>query len=143
MTGYAEARQRQRETEAEAELYAVEAFSSSVMVLPIQLTLSTYMGDTLTIRFTFTDGTNPVNMTGTWAAQIRANANDPDPPVATFTIDTTNAATGVIVATLDAISSRNLTPGTSYVWDMQLTTGAVITTTHAGTITTTQDVTRP
>jgi hypothetical protein len=64
--------------------------------------------------------------------------------VAAFTLDATNAATGIIVATLSSTASGTLMPGTTYVWDLEQTTaGGAVRTTHMGKITVVEDVTRP
>jgi hypothetical protein len=120
-----------------------------VDLLPAELDLSIYAGDDLAIQFTFTDtaGT-PVDMSGTWAAQVRAQPyteGDAPTPLATFAIDDTDAGAGIIVASLagDDTMALPTDPANPAVWDLQQTAAAgTIRTTHRGTITVTQDVTQ-
>lgn len=117
---------------------------TEVELLPAVLNLSIYAGDDLTMRFTFTDPEGaPVDMTGTWAAHVRATADAPDPPLAEFDIDDIDADVGVLVAQLDGQATRPLV-GITAVWDLQqaLDDGTVRTT-HRGSIDVTEDVTRP
>jgi hypothetical protein len=124
---------------------APAATSNLISTLPAELDMTIYSGDTLTIQFKFTDpASNPVDMTGTWTASIRTNPNDPDPPVASFTVDASAAATGTITITLPTAVSGALPAGLPLVWDLEQTiTSGPVRTTHRGTITVTQDVTRP
>jgi hypothetical protein len=104
------------------------------------------VGDSLTLRFEFVDSAGAaVDMSGTWAAQIRQSAGYPtDPPLAAFTVDDSGAATGIILASLEGADTAVLPAGAALVWDLQqVTTGGAVRTTHRGTITLTQDVTRP
>jgi hypothetical protein len=124
---------------------APAATSSLISTLPAELDMTIYAGDTLTIQFKFTDNaSNPVNMTGTWTASIRANSGDPDPPIASFTVDSSQAATGIITVTLTSATSGVLPVATPLVWDLEQTlSSGPVRTTHRGTITVTEDVTRP
>jgi hypothetical protein len=124
---------------------APAATSNLISTLPAELDMTIYAGDTLTIQFKFTDNaTNPVDMTGTWTASIRANPGDPDPPITTFTVDSSQAATGIITITLPSAASAVLPTGPPLVWDLEQTIGTTsVRTTHRGTITVTEDVTRP
>jgi hypothetical protein len=119
--------------------------TSLISTLPAELDMTIYAGDTLTIQFKFTDNaSNPVDMTGTWTASIRNNAADPDPPLASFTVDSSAAATGIITVTLTSAASQSLPIATPLVWDLEQTlSSGSVRTTHRGTITVTKDVTRP
>jgi hypothetical protein len=119
--------------------------SSLITTLPAELDMSIYAGDTLTIQFKFTDqASNPVDMSGTWTSSIRNNASDPDPPLASFTLDSSQASTGIINATLSSAASASLPINVPLVWDLEQTTSpGNVRTTHRGTITVTEDVTRP
>jgi hypothetical protein len=147
MTAFERARQigRPPAPPEPVEVVPLSGMPVSVDLTPAELDLNLYSADTVTIQFKFVDGNGAaVDMSGTWLAQIRATALDPDPPVAAFTVDATNAATGIIVATLSSTSSATLSPGLSYVWDLEQTTaGGAVRTTHAGKITVVEDVTRP
>lgn len=68
----------------------------------------------------------------TWAAQIRSDLDETETdPIATFTVDDTDAATGTLVVTLPHSESANLVTGTTsgratpgkatYYWDLQAT----------------------
>lgn len=112
------------------------------MSTPANLPIVVRVGDTesLTLNLQNSDGT-PINVTGrTYAAQIRATA-DATTVLASFTCAISNAAGGVVTATLPAATTAALTPGVG-VWDLQETNGTVVTTLLAGPVTITQDVTR-
>jgi hypothetical protein len=115
----------------------------TVDLLPAELNLILYSGDTVEMRFQFTDaGGVPVDMTGTWTAQVRTAPDTLDPPLADFAVDESQAAAGVIDIGLTPEQTQALPPSSS--WDLQMTTSPDhIHTTHRGTITITEDVTRP
>jgi hypothetical protein len=145
MTAFERARQIGPRPPEPVEVVPLSGTPVSVDLTPAELDLKLYSADTVTIQFKFVDGAGAaVDMSGTWTAQIRVNAADPDPPVAAFTADATNAATGIILATLSSTASGSLAPGLPYAWDLEQTTaGGAVRTTHAGTITVVEDVTRP
>lgn len=68
-----------------------------------------------TITAQAADGT-PKNVSGTWAAQIRRNPLDTD-VAATFSVDTSDAASGTVVLSLTEEQTAALAPG-RYVWDV-------------------------
>jgi hypothetical protein len=115
----------------------------TIDLLPAELNLLLYSGDSLEMRFTFTDSANlPVDMSGTWSAQVRTAADTADPPLADFTVDASAAATGVIDIALSSTQTQELPPES--VWDLQLTLAPEhVHTTHRGSVTITEDVTRP
>lgn len=82
-------------------------------------------GDAFTQTVTITAAGSPVNLTsyGTaWTAQAR---RDPDDTTAIpFTIDATNAATGVLVFTLSAATTASMNNAVYY-FDVQATGGTV------------------
>jgi hypothetical protein len=83
-------------------------------------------------------------MAGTWSAEIRVNPGDPDPSLASFTCDSSQAATGIVNISLTSAQTNSLPIAQSLVWDLEWTTGSgAVQTTHQGTITVTEDVTRP
>lgn len=100
------------------------------------------IGDTETITVNLQDADGaPINISGrTYAAQIRPTA-DSTTVTATFTCAVSNAAGGVMTATLPAATTAALTPGVG-VWDLQETNGTVVTTILAGPVSIVQDVTR-
>lgn len=112
------------------------------MSSPANLPIVVRVGDTesLTLNLQNSDGT-PINVTGrTYAAQIRSTP-DSTTVLASFTCAISNAAGGVVTATLPASTTAALTPGVA-VFDLQETNGTVVTTLLAGPVTITQDVTR-
>jgi hypothetical protein len=95
--------------------------------LPAKLNLKLYRGDTRVWTTTFTDGEEPVDLSGhTWLCEIRPDRNR-GTVVATIDVDTTEAATGVIRRTLTASEAEKL-PGQAegeevpvLFWDLQST----------------------
>lgn len=80
----------------------------------------------------------------TWEAQIRATRDEPDSVLATFTVDDSSADSGVLLLTLDADESANLTTvdgKATYFWDLQATAAGVVKTWFAGRVKVTGDVT--
>lgn len=113
--------------------------------LPATYNITAYRGDTKEWTLTFTDDDDaPVDMSGkTWLAQIRATLDEPDSVIATFTVDTTSAATGVLGLTLPATQSALLVTvkgKATYYWDLQATESGVVKTWLAGKVTVTGDV---
>jgi hypothetical protein len=110
------------------------------MAAPGKYNITGYRGDTLTLEFTFEDeaGVALALPTTGWAAQIR-NLPDAATTIADFTIDSSAAATGVVVASLTGTQTADLSGG---VWDLQQTTGAVVRTYLRGSVTIEGDVTR-
>lgn len=113
--------------------------------MPAALDIDVYIGDTLTVTTTVKNGGTPVNITGrTYAAQIRAEPKS-STILATFTCSITNAAGGVVVATLPASVTAALSVTRAH-WDLQETTPAspenIVNTLVAGYANITQDVTR-
>lgn len=106
--------------------------------------LSIVRGDTTILTFTITDGTNPINLTGyTFAMQLRTTP-DAVGSVA-FTCTVTDAANGVMTATLSSTNSATLTADESYYYDVQMTDPSSNKTTIVSGITQPiiADVTRP
>lgn len=92
---------------------------------PQVLDLVLYAGDGTSFSLTVTDpDAVPVNLTGTMIAQIRVEREAEDPPSAEFTIDLTDAATGVAVLELTGVETHALiTTAEKFVgvWDVQWT----------------------
>lgn len=112
------------------------------MSSPANYPLTIRIGDTETITLTQTDDAGaPIDIGGrTYAAQIRATV-DSSTVLASFTCAISNAAGGVMTATLPATTTAALSPGVG-VWDLQETNGTVVTTLLAGPVSIVQDVTR-
>lgn len=83
----------------------------------------------------------------TWDAQVRSTLDEPTAVTATFDIDDTDGATGLLVLTLPASESANLATvagRATYYWDLQATSIADpedVFTWLAGKIKVTGDVT--
>ena len=92
-------------------------------MLPATRDLTIYQGDAYDHEASFVaaDGT-PLDMTGTWRAQLRRSTSTAE-PATSFAIDDTDAATGVLVLSLTAAQTAALTAG-KYVWDLEDTATA-------------------
>lgn len=95
---------------------------------PDVLDLVLYAGDGVRFRLVAEDVAEaPVPLLGTFEAEIRAKRPDPDPVKAQFTIDTTDAATGIIGLSLTGTQTQLLVSAVSTdkkwlgVWDVQWT----------------------
>ena len=100
-------------------------------------------GDTHTLTFRVKDDVTgqPVNLSGrTYLAQVRQY---PDTAIvaATYSVDTSSAASGQIVFTLAATTTAAMTAG-PFRFDIQETNGTVIHTPVEGVWTLTADVSR-
>lgn len=119
--------------------------------VPATLNLSFRAGDRFQRELIFHDGGRPLDLTPwTFTAQVRVRRSA-DTAAASFTITTTNAATGVLVVTLSPAQTRNLNlpvngrDTESYVWDFQATRTTNtddVRTWFVGTVTVGLDVTR-
>jgi hypothetical protein len=117
--------------------------SVTVGSLPGVVDLQVVRGDTVgPIQFVADDA---FDWSGrTWEAQVRASKDEPDTILATFTVDDTNADTGILLLTLPATESQNLetTNGKAiYYWDLQATESGVVKTWFAGKVKVNGDVT--
>ena len=110
------------------------------MAVPGKYNITGYRGDTLTLEFAFEDedGVALALPTTGWTAQIRTL---PDSAVALedFTVTSSAAGTGVVVASLTGAQTADLSGG---VWDLQQTSGGVVRTYLRGSVTFEGDVTR-
>jgi hypothetical protein len=104
--------------------------------------LTPYQGDQFSHEVRFKDSNGgPVNVTGrTFASQVRRRWSDTTID-ATFSVDTSNAATGVVVFTLSANVMTGLEPG-EYRYDLQQTVAGVPLTLLAGKFRVTGEITR-
>lgn len=93
--------------------------------IPQVLDLSLYAGDGAGIRFTFTDSlAAPLPITGVMKAEIRASREAADPALAEFTVDLTDAATGVVLISITGAETHSLITGDDKftgVWDLEWT----------------------
>lgn len=103
--------------------------------------LKVYAGDDYTCMFTFNNGAgNPMDVSGfVFQSQIRSYPQA-STVLASFDVDQTSSATGIIVLRLDKIVTATLKDG---VWDFQQTdSGGIVRTLVAGKITVEPEVTR-
>lgn len=115
---------------------------ASIKTLPAKLNLTMTRGDDFAESFTIQEGDplEPADVSArTYTAQVRASANA-STVIATFSVDMTDAADGVIVLRLADTVTADL--GGSYVWDLQQDAGGVIRTILGGSFVVVPDVTR-
>jgi hypothetical protein len=107
--------------------------------LPATRNLTIYQGDVYDHEVTFTDeNDDPIDMSAaTWRAQLRRNFTSAS-VLASFTIDDSDAATGVVRFHLTKTQTADL-PGAA-VWDAEDTTLGV--TYLRGTVVATREVSR-
>lgn len=93
--------------------------------IPQTLDLRLYAGDGAGIRFTLTDSTGvALPLTGEMKAEIRANREDVDPALATFAVDLTDFAIGIVLISLTGEQTHALITGDETfvgVWDLEWT----------------------
>ena len=114
---------------------------ATVKVLPGKLNYSMVRGDDFAAEITIQEGDPlaPVDVSArTYTAQIRTST-DATTVTATFSVDMTDAATGVIVLRLADTVTDDLSG--SYVWDLQQDTAGVIRTLVGGSFVVLKDVT--
>jgi hypothetical protein len=115
---------------------------ATVKVIPAKLNYTIVRGDDFADQVTIKEGEPPaaVDVSGrTFTAQVRSSA-DSTTIVASFVIDMTSAASGVVGYAIADTLTDDLS-GT-YVWDFQQNTGGVIRTLMGGSFTVLKDVTR-
>lgn len=91
-------------------------------VLPGQLDLRVYRGDTVNFRVTLKDTVtgDPLELPVTgWRAQVRADTDPTSPVEFTLVVDGTDAATGVIDLTIDGTHTASLKGPVA--WDLENT----------------------
>ena len=109
-----------------------------------QRDIEIYQGDTYGHVITVTDDAVPpvaTDVTGrTFAAQLKRYPGS-DTVAATFAVDMTDAATGVVELSLTATQTAALAAG-PYAWDVHMVTGSSVLTLFAGEAVVTAEVTR-
>lgn len=108
--------------------------------MPGSRSLTVYAGDDYTHTVTAVDGNgDPVDLSDrTWTAQWRRSRVSAT--AVAFTVDTTNAAAGVLVVSLTAAQTAQLASGE---WDLQGVYGdGTVETLLQGEVVVTKDVTR-
>lgn len=106
-----------------------------------------YRGDTYAHVIEFwndAEATDPFEITGTVAAQIRATFLDADDtagtPLATFAAAVSGAGSNIVTISLTA--TQTLTLPAAGVWDLQVTDGSTVTTLLRGKVKVLDDATR-
>jgi hypothetical protein len=115
---------------------------ATVSVLPAKLNFKITRGDDFAESFTIQEGDPlaPVDVSArTYTAQVRSDV-DATTVTATFSVDMTDAATGVIVLRLADTVTDDLSG--AYVWDLQQDSAGVIRTLAGGAFNVSPDVTR-
>jgi hypothetical protein len=115
---------------------------ATVKVIPGKLNYVMTRGDDFAAQLTIQEGSPlaPVDVSSrTYTAQVRTTA-DATTVAATFSVDMTDAATGIIVLRLADTVTNDL--GGAYVWDLQQDTSGVIRTLVGGSFNVVDDVTR-
>lgn len=114
--------------------------AATAEILPARLDIKLWRGDTVLVPVQIKESGAPANVTGrTYKAQVRREADGP--VVASFTVDSTAAATGVIGLNLNASTTEALAPG-SYIWDLEQKTAGSVRTLLAGHVEVRGDVSR-
>ena len=114
---------------------------ASVKVIPAKLNYTMVRGDDFADQVTIKEGDPPAAVdvsARTYTAQLRST---PDGTVvASFTIDMSSAATGVVGYSLPDTTTDDLSG--AYVWDFQQSSAGVIRTLMGGSFVVNKDVTR-
>lgn len=116
----------------------------SALALPADIAVEERLGDTwrVTINFLDVNGATESHAGSTWRGQIKT-AKASASSFASFTVDTTNAATGIIISSLAAATTATATVDTLYYWEIEETAASGDVITHlAGTVVWRQDVAR-
>lgn len=112
----------------------------TLQLVPGELDLVYYRGDTRPIAIRFSSGGNAINLTGkTITAQVRT-APDSKTAILSFEVTVVDAADGRITIKPSAADSAKL-PASGY-WDLQFVTGSTVETYLRGKITSPRDITR-
>lgn len=116
---------------------------------PVELDLKLYAGDGIIIPISIIDSDeNAVPLTGTFKAQVRLARETPDPPIAEFSVDLTEADDGIFKLVLTGEQTATIEPPESAkkfkgVWDVEWTpSGAEPRTLFQGKVECENDVSR-
>lgn len=124
-------------------LEAPELMAATCFTQPQKLDLCAYRGDSGRFRVTLTEanGTTPIDIsTATWDADIRLNVDD-TVVAGTLLVQPVPGMTNAVDVILTAVVSASLAAAV-YVWDLEMTLGAEVTTLLAGSLIVTKDVSR-
>jgi hypothetical protein len=85
---------------------------TQLSLAPQELDLEIYAGDGVSLQVVAKDSAGAVlNLTGTIKAQIRTTRSAPDPPALTWTVDSTNASSGILLLKLTGAQTATLVTG--------------------------------
>lgn len=99
--------------------------ANQINLQPQVLDLSLYAGDGVQLRLICTDSSGaPIDVSGAVKAQIRLDRTNDDPPIAEFSVISTDAYQGIIVLKLTGLQTQALLDSVSTdkftgVWDVQ------------------------
>jgi len=116
---------------------------TAVSKAPARLDITVVQGDSYSDSFTFSQSGAPINAS-TWShlAQVRAERTAGAPLLATFTVGTGSASTGVIALSLSAATTAGLEPG-RYWWEYERTVGSDVRTMLSGEFVVLDQVAKP
>ena len=116
---------------------------TALALTPATLDLTVVQGDSFAESFTFGQSGSALNLsTYTPLAQVRAERSSDSALLATFTVGTASASTGVWTLSLSAATTAALEPG-QYAWELQWTVGSSVRTVVAGSFTVAPQVAKP
>ena len=105
---------------------------TSLALTPATLDLTVVQGDSFAESFTFSQSGSALNLsTYTFRAQVRAERTSSASLLATFTVGTGSASTGVVALSLSAATTAGLVPG-RYCWELEWTVGGTVRTVIGG-----------
>ena len=110
---------------------------------PATLDLTVVQGDSFAESLTFSQSGSALNLsTYTALAQVRAERSATSALLATFTVGTGSAASGVLALSLSAATIAGLDPG-RYWWELQWTVGSSVRTMVGGEFVVAPQVAKP
>lgn len=116
---------------------------TSLALTPATLDLTVVQGDTFAESFTFSRSGAAMNLsTYTFQAQVRSERSSSAYLLATFTVGTASASTGVLSLSLSAATTSALDPG-RYWWEFEWTVGSSVRTVLGGEFVVVDQVAKP
>jgi hypothetical protein len=116
---------------------------TALALTPATLDLTVVQGDSFAESFTFAQSGSALNLsTYTGLAQVRLERSATSTLLATFSIGTASAATGVWALALTAAQTAALDPG-RYWWELQWTVGSTVRTVLGGEFVVADQVAKP
>lgn len=105
---------------------------TSLALTPASLDLTVVRGDSFAESFTFSQSGSALNLsTYTFRAQVRAERSADATLLASFTVGTGSAASGVVSLSLNTATTVALDPG-RYWWEFEWTVGSTVRTMLGG-----------